>query len=461
MAGDGSAIAGYVRPVMHVVVEPTTLKPATAAQGRGAMIATGHQAWLWHPGILAKDIAAVSMTAGGRAVHWVVDQDVHPALGLDVPVLTADGRLIAEHLELGRQLPDVPTGCCESVPPEDVMQRLDAFAERCRTANRRVLVDLSGVRRAWQASDGGETSLAKQVAGVVQRLRLHADPAMSSLEIRFVSELADETAFVELVRRMREEAEACVRAYNRAVAEHPGAGIGALRVERERVELPLWAVARARPRHRVFAEIVGGGAADLVLEDGRGVAEAGFALAPRALALTATMRGGGLCDLFIHGKGGGVYDHVMEAWWSAWTGQSLAPMAVVSADVHLDLEAEAATPADVRRAVWRAHHLPHNLDRELGLDGEAAGRKAELLTAMDQDRDHRRRSRAFAEIHRINNAWARQHADEIERAQSAVDRARLGVANAATAHRRDWCFGLYPRKMMAELAASVADRVRA
>lgn len=444
---------------MRVVVEPTTLKPATASQGRGAVIATGHQAWLWHPGILAKDLAAVSLAAGGRAVHWVVDQDVHPALGLDVPVLTADGRLIAEHLELGRQLPDVPTGGCEPVPPEDVVRKLDAYVERCSTANRRVLVDLSTVRRAWEAG-GGESSLARQVAGVVQRMRLQVDPSLSSLEIRFVSELVGENAFVELVRRMRGEAENCVRTYNRAVAEHPGAGIGPLRVERERVELPLWAVAKAKPRQRVFAEIVGSGAADLVLEDGRGVEEAGYTLAPRALALTATMRGGGLCDLFIHGKGGGVYDHVMEAWWSAWTGQSLAPMAVVSADVHLDLEAQTATLADVRRAVWRAHHLPHNLDRELNLDGQTAARKAELLATMDQDRDPRRRWRAFAEIHRINSDWAREYADETDQARRAVDRARLGVANAATAGRRDWCFGLYPRKMMADLAASVADRLR-
>ncbi|MCC7203958.1 MAG: hypothetical protein IT441_02680 [Phycisphaeraceae bacterium] len=446
---------------MRVVVEPTTLKRVTPGpdRGRGAVVATGHQAWLWHPGILAKDFAAAA-ASGGRAVHWVVDQDVHPALGLDVPVLTTDGRLIAEHLELGRQRPDVPTGFCEPIPPGDAVRKLDEFVEQCRATNRHVLADLSTVRQAWEGG-GRETSLARQVAGVVQRMRLEADPSLASLEIRFVSELSEDKAFVEFVRRMREDAEACVRAYNRAATEHPGAGIGLLRVERERVELPLWAVAWTKPRQRVFADIAGGGSADLVLEDGRGVEEVGYALAPRALALTATMRGGGLCDLFIHGKGGGVYDHVMEAWWSSWTGQPLAPMAVVSADVHLDLEAQTASPADVRRAVWRAHHLPHNLDRELNLDGETAARKAELLTTMDQDRDPRRRGQAFAEIHRINSDWAREYADEIDQARRVVDRARLGVANAAAAGRRDWCFGLYPRKMMADLAASVAGRVRA
>ncbi|MEE9211546.1 MAG: hypothetical protein V3U29_02730, partial [Phycisphaeraceae bacterium] len=169
--------------------------------------------------------------------------------------------------------------------------------------------------------------------------------------------------------------------------------------------------------------------------------------------LTAVVRTIG-CDLFIHGKGGAVYDRVTQQWWQDWLSEQLAPIAVVSADVELDLDVPMADAAAVDRAAWWAHHLPHNLDRALDLDGAAVRRKRQLLAQMNDDQDRTRRAAAFAELHRINAAFAVEHRDAINEAQDQLDQVRIGAANRKIADRRDWCFALYrPRQLDALVQA--------
>src|SRR5690606_13521018 len=101
---------------------------------------------------------------------------------------------------------------------------------------------------------------------------------------------------------------------------------------------------------------------------------------------------------------------------------------------------------------WLAHHLPHNVDRVLNLDGDVVERKRALLAHMDDDRDKNRRRDAFASLHAINAELARQHAPALERARLQVERARVGLANEATLAKRDWCFALYPEAALRALA---------
>src|ERR1044072_2895037 len=76
-----------------------------------SVIATGHQPWLWHPGVLAKDLAAsrVAQERGARWFHVVVDHDVEDPLRLELPVCRA-GRLEVETLSLAPRDPAL-RGC--------------------------------------------------------------------------------------------------------------------------------------------------------------------------------------------------------------------------------------------------------------------------------------------------------------------------------------------------------------
>ena len=194
------------------------------------------------------------------------------------------------------------------------------------------------------------------------------------------------------------------------------------------------------PRRRVYADL-----ADrrplLTLEDGTPLGDDAD-LAPRALWMTALLRRDpAACGLFVHGTGGGRYDRITDRWWAAWRGEPLAPVAVATADARLAFPGVAvAEPADVTRAVWFAHHLPHNLDRHLKLTGARASEKHKLLRHMDDDRDPRRRRVAFTRLQQLNAELAAAHPDALQRARAAAHAARRGVRHAAVARRRDWPF---------------------
>ena len=230
------------------------------------------------------------------------------------------------------------------------------------------------------------------------------------------------------------------------MATHPEAGIAPLIVERERVELPVWACRWNRPRRRVFADLADSSPL-WTFDDGEPVDRVAYDLAPKALLLTAIMRSR-VCDLFIHGSGGAGpngYDRVTEPWWARWRGETLAPMALATADVRLGFDAPVADRDDVARAVWYRHHLPHNVDRILG---EPDPRKAALFNAKG--------AAAYDRLHRINADLAVGHPELMREADDRLRRARIGVANAAVAGKRDWCFALYPPDSLRALAEQIA-----
>jgi hypothetical protein len=174
-------------------------------------------------------------------------------------------------------------------------------------------------------------------------------------------------------------------------------------------------------------------------------------LAPRALLLTALMRAD-CSDLFIHGTGGAIYDQLTEQWIKTWLGRTLAPMTVVSADLHLNFDVPMAQARDVTRAKWWQHHLPHNLDRTLNIDGPEITRKRILLQQMNDDRDRVRRAKAFHEIHAINDDLARRYPEAIVSARRKLNEAHTGVANRIISAKRDWCFTLFPAEQLNALA---------
>ncbi len=437
---------------MRLTVEPPIdrwrLRERPEGDRAVGVIATGHQASLWHPGILAKYIAmqVAAQRFGASTKQVVVDQDAHEALKLTVPV-ERNGRLSVVDVQLADDDSAIPTGCQPPVDPAKVLATLGSGPPG-------VAVDSAALIDAYTDLPPC-TTLAQQTSTVLDRLM---SPYLTPAPKVFASDLLQMPDAQRWLRRMIEEAQVCVTAYNRAVAAHPEAGVAPLLVERDRVELPIWLLRWGRPRRRVYADLAdSSGGERLTTADGETIAldAAGgdLKLAPRAVMLTAVVRTIG-CDLFIHGKGGAVYDRVTQQWWQDWLSEQLAPIAVVSADVELDLDVPMADAAAVDRAAWWAHHLPHNLDRALDLDGAAVRRKRQLLAQMNDDQDRTRRAAAFAELHRINAAFAVEHRDAVNEAQDQLDQVRIGAANRKIADRRDWCFALYrPRQLDALVQA--------
>ncbi|MFP4222723.1 MAG: hypothetical protein ACLFVN_01475 [Phycisphaeraceae bacterium] len=401
------------------------------------LIATGHQAWLWHPGILAKDIAAdvAADRFGAGRVHLVVDQDVHSALEFTLPRQEGD-RLTARQVRLAPQRRSLPTGFQPPADPHELLASVHRLEDPRLAPLAEASSDLPDCR-----------SLAEQVAVILARLRR---PVAGELALLFVSDLPKLAAYRELLEAMLADAVACAKAYNEAVAAWPEAGVGPLTLESWRVELPLWVCRWGEPRRRVYADLADSGNPIFVDEAGEPVGGEGDWLLPRALLLSAAMRRFG-CELFIHGKGGGIYDRATETWWASWQGSELAPGVVVSADLHLDCGAPVADRAQRERAVWHARYVRYNVDRLLGLDSPRARQKRRLIEQMDQHGDRMRKWLAFREIERFNRELQAAHPEVIAEADQRLRQAEAGVANRAIAGRRDWPFVLYPPDALASL----------
>lgn len=421
------------------------------------IIATGHQAWLWHPGILAKDIAAVSAARrlNATALHVVVDHDVLDPLRLELPV-QRDDRLEVETLHLGRANPALPTGAQPAVDPAEAISALTGARDRLGEA---LVTDVQPLIEAIESTRRTRyPSLAHQISAWTAILMR---PWCGDVPHVPASALLQTPPGRALVQAMLADARRCIGRYNDAVAAHPEAGIAPLVIERERVELPMWALCWNGLRQRVFADLADR-APLLTLEDGTPIdTDDGAWLAPRALLLTALMRAA-LCDLFIHGKGGGAYDRITEQWWRTWRGEPLAPMAVVSADAHLSFDVPLADRAALARARWQRHHVPFNVDRLLHLDGPLVAQKQRLIQRMHADgqltpRRARRRQHwlAFREIHRINAELCRAHPQVLDDADRQLATARLGLTNARIAGKRDWCFALYPAATLEALRGAI------
>ena len=435
----------------------------------GKPVVTGHQPWLWHPGILAKYLAAdAAMAASLPGVplrHVIVDQDVQDALRLALPVREGE-QLDVHQSRLGPGRVDVPTGCQPAVPlsldqvPKGVAADVSAIKipllrsgrhEVPRVANTK---NQRGALRAARYAE--EATLAAQMTAVLHDLMqpLINRPAEAFYATRFDRE----PWFAEEVSRLLHDAAACVEHYNQAARANPEAGIAPLSVEPYRVELPLWKLGWLRPRDRVFADLADSTPL-FTTADGEPFDpdDDGVTVAPRALLMTAWIRRQPDVGLFVHGTGGWRYDRITEAWWRAWRGETLCPMAVATADLTLDFDVPVNGRDAVTREVWQAHHRPHNLDRYLPPEvaGSLAHEKRRLLEHMDDDRDKRRRRAAFRRIHAINAELAARHPGALLAAETDLRRARVGLHNAAVAAKRDWCFALYPDAELAALRQTV------
>lgn len=422
------------------------------------IVMSGHQLAVWHPGILAKWLfTAAAAETEGFAAAWVwVDQDANRYADIAFPLRTDAGVLkkaVWRAAPPGRQLGPV----CGEAPFEPTPAPEPSGAA---FAAAQIGPALLRIREALAGAAPGAANAAEQVERAVSRL---LEPLESPVPHRiFATALARTDLFAELVARMRERPRECTDAYNAAVAAYPdghgaevsmlNTGVGA-EVRARGPELPLW---------RLVPRASGGGAARVHAHaadlEGAPLAE----LAPRGLMMTGLLRLGA-CDVFIHGTGGGGpagYDRITDLWLAKWLGATLAPTAVVSATMRLDLgePEEQPTPQEARRARWLAHHARHH--PSLIGDAAAAARKRELLEAIRRSpRNSAERAALFREMHALLDRVNAEHATALERLDREAEVAEARLGNAAVAGERTWPFPLYPAADLAALREMVRRAV--
>ena len=423
------------------------------------IVMTGHQAQVWHPGILAKYIAAdvVAQRLGASAAWVVVDQDTNDPFVVRYPVVGEDGRTLSARVwridgaerPWAERYPEVPVGLAPAVSPgvlgEDVA---------CAGAPH-VREGLAAIREAM-ARHAGAPNAARQVGGALTDLLTGVVRPAPTV---YAMELCRTDLFMTLVEKMKLDAGRCIEAYQRAVRAYPEARVSLL----HEGELPLWSIPEKAGSARKRATVG-------MLGAGSGGGGSACRFAPRALLMTAMLRMAG-CELFIHGLGGAGadgahgYDAITEMWIKEWLGLSLSPMAVVSATVRLNFDAVGPTPTpeQIARTRWVAHaarHHPGLLD-----DGAAEAARAEAMGVLarlrwKRDGESKRVKRAAYRALQETLAEARvRHAARLKGLEAEAEAAAGRRMEAEIIADRTWAFPLYEPGQIAGLREAIGARL--
>ncbi len=472
---DGNDVDGCSRALESVTLEPhgsewsslVKRTPLSAFQIRlreqlglptdRPVIMSGHQAELWHPGILAKWLAGAALArhVGGVFCWLHVDQDTNEPGLIDVPAFDASGMLVKRTLALIDQTKDIPTGARPA-------QRVDPA--RARPAHGETLVNPDAVMRIVDALNqcASAPTLALQFGRTAEFLvRNLTDESTAPAHAITASQLAATDAFATMVDLLRRDPVRAIEAHNVAAAESLEAGIRALGVKRStspeqqpRVELPLWRVTSGAPRTPVMLSQL----------DAIPLAE----LRPRALLMTGLARLAA-CDLFIHGTGGGIYDRITDAWFESWLGgadmgdvrESLpsAPMTVATATARLSFDPRhgGATDREAQHASHAAHHARHN--PHLLNDESAARAKRDLVDRIARSTDQSERAALFREMHTLLAGVRSARATQLDALENAARTATRRAAEHSVVTARTWPFALYPDATLAALLERIEQEI--
>ena len=413
----------------RVILEPVFLQWETAlreprgnAQARAyfgldgarAVVMSGHQPMVFHGGILAKLIALdeAAKRTGAQALWIVPDQDIFDASLIRLPMGRRES-LRAEHVALyhqDRAPTGVPTG---SLPAVEI-------------AGEALEHEVVGELAQWLDQFGSMETLAEQFGyGVIEYACDRLGMAVPTMV--FASQLMEVDSIRAVIEKMIGDSRRCVEMYNEGVALFPAAGVRALRIEGDRIELPMWGMRAGAARVAIDTENVG----EFEFEE----------LVPRGLLMSALCRMQ-LGDVFIHGLGGDVYDQISERWFGDWFGVELMPKAKVSADLRLDLGFGIDEQVDTKTAIWKYQHSLHT-PAMVGDDG-LQRRKDELVFRIESapaKSDERRR--LYRDLQVLLVAYRDQYRDEIGAFGEKAAAAKVLERQFELARDRTWamvCF---------------------
>lgn len=418
---------------------PAWLTPSAAsfrsqlALPQSPLVMSGHQAILWHPGILAKYIAASACArAAGAAAAWVVvDQDTPPPHELAWPRRTS---INSDRVLIGAQRLNYAAPCDHDVPACARPTLVAGTAE-----DDSLFIDPAGALPRIRAAINHAPSSPNAAAQVTRAIESLLPPSVAPVPAFFATSIARTDFFAAMVRHMRSDPRRCIETYNAAALAHPDADIRPL--DASVLELPLWHI--SGPLGRATRRLVVAGDLEVI---------PAHELAPRALLMTALLRLAA-CDLFIHGTGGVAYDRITGAWIASWLGPDTAPAPTALATATLLLPLDAAPPdpladeATTAQLAYRdALHKPGSLgDQTLESQRRALVESIAASAYRSAQREH-----LYRDLHRLLARHREQHAPAIEARRAAALAARRSAKDRAGSIRT-WAFPLYPESSLSRL----------
>jgi hypothetical protein len=399
------------------------------------IIMTGHQAQLWHPGILAKLFAAQSLAerVGGVVVWLIVDMDTNEALSLRVPVRHADGPMTDELFDFTpteQRSARRATGATPAVEPAPIR-----FGPEIQPASPEIAGRLDRLREAI-AAHANAPSIAMQATEALFDVLA---PVSDRPTIVAPTKFAETDLYKEVLSIAADDPGHFAGTFNEAVESVPNSGVSPVSLGNE--ELPMWRLGERGRRERARASD----------------AKRGEPLLPGGLLMTGLMRLAG-CDLFIHGTGGRSYEPVNDRWLPHLIESPLAPFTSATATLTLDFDDhQPATQQDAAHAAWLAHHARH--DPSLVGEDEDERRKRELAATIESLPRHSKERRAlYEEILAILERTRREHAEEIRQYRQDAERTKRLAMEHRLRTDRTWSVALHNPARLARLRKTIDAR---
>jgi hypothetical protein len=435
----------------------------------GRFVMAGHQPELFHPGVWVKNYAltGVARTIGAVSFNLVVDNDAVKSTVLHWPA--TDGPAPYRGAE------PFDTRAAGEPYEERTVQDEALFA----SLPRRVRIDWP-----FRPLLGEFWDEAMKVASRTRLLGDRLAAARRAIERRWgchnlevpVSAVCQTEPFARFTCDLLTNLPRLHAAYNGAVrdyrtryglrnASHP---VPDLAAEGDWLETPFWAwragqARRGRLMARITAKTVELRAGDeswpslprepeAMVRAFHDLEKRGLKVRSRALTNTLYARLF-LCDLFIHGIGGGKYDEVTDAIIRRYYGVEPPAYLVLSATLLLPLPHYPVRPADCRRLGREARDLYYNPQRHLDDNALSrpdvaalAGRKRALLS--EEPADRRGRRERFRQLREVTELLRAPVEGKLLATRQRLADCQAEVHANAILRRRDYPFVLYPERVL-------------
>jgi hypothetical protein len=424
------------------------------------LIATGHQAELYHPGVWVKDVLidALASRLHGKAMHLAVDTDQVKHLVLRYPRATLP---VSDD-------PRLASASWSALVAAPTARHLDFLEQSVRETTSTLGFRPMLSEFLHELRDANEPDLSRALTTALLRIDQSLGLTRSSV---IASNLWASDAFAAFVYHVAAHADRFAEDYNVSLDAYraetdtrdPNRPMPNVLLTDESVELPFWLddlASGQRTRPTVFRSD-----GDWVLQpvdrdcfafdsrlDGWDAAgrlndylrRSRLRLAPRALTLTMFAR---LClvDLFVHGIGGGRYDQVTDRIVERHFGIEPPAFAVTTATL-LFPTAVGRQRTCLPCLLQEGHRLRHALPD---------GRKRELVEAIAAaPRRSAERGRLFARMHRAL-AESPTRAVVLTRWQQRLDDARRRLLEERDEFSRELFYLVQPRERLAALIDAV------
>jgi hypothetical protein len=441
-----------------------------------SLILAGHQPELFHPGVWVKNFALNRIARQSEAlpINLVVDNDVAKGTSLTVPAVR------------------VPLPPVEMSPPKTLAVPFDLAGVETPYEERTVQDEalFASLPQRVECEWGFQPLLPaywEEVLRQAKRTPLLGERivgARRTFERRWgchnlelpISYLCRTEPFVWFFCDLLERLPLLHQIYNQTVRHyrrryrlrsrnHP---VPDLAAEGEWLEMPFWGWQTGQPRRgRLLARlrpdtITLRAGNDFWPELGRGkrlaasvleLLQAGhYKIRSRALTNTLYARVF-LCDLFVHGLGGGKYDELTDQIIERFYDMQPPGYLVLSATLLLPLPRYAATPDDCRRLGQHARDLHYNPQRHLDAMTGANGNMRALMQRKEELIRQRysgiwQREQRFAQLKDVTEVLRSYVTAAEQQSRRQLEECRLAVQANAVLANRDFAFCLYPEEKL-------------